>query len=78
MLAERSKVKAAERQFQLWNVDSSVAVHVKSIHQRLHFPRGKVGDVGVLERFLELIGVHFSRLVEVNGVEEAEDRLTGV
>ena len=72
------EVDAAERQFQLGHVDSSVSVHVHGLHQALHVPRRKVSDIGLLERRLEFIGVNFSRLVQINGVEESEDGLTGI
>ena len=75
---QRSEMHTAEGQFQLWNVDLAVAVHVKRLHQRPHFPGWKVSDVGVLERRLEFIGVNFTRLVQVDGVEEPKHRLSSI
>ena len=71
-------MNTTEGQFQLRDVDASVAVHVNGLHEPLHVPGWEVSDVGLLERRLELVGVDVTRLVKVDGIEEAEDGLAAV
>ena len=61
---------ASECQVQLWYVDGPVAVKVECFHQRCHFPRWQIHNVGLLKSRLEFIGVNFARTVQINARKE--------
>lgn len=70
--SEGSEMDSAKAQFQLRNIDSPVAIHIDSGHQSLHLPWRKICNVSVLECFLELVGVDFTGLVQVDGIKETK------
>ena len=76
--SEGSEVDTTKAQFQLGNINAAIAIHIDSAHQPLHLPWRKIGNVGVFESFLELIGVNFTGLVQVDGIKETKHRLVRV